>query len=483
MLMVFWIILSVLSLWKCRNVVVLSWAFFFPEVEVFSRVEVVMYSFCAPKDCQSVTALLWPKGPRAQCAVFPTTALLGGGGPALGSLHLDRKLTTSWWLLPVKYPYSPSRGPDMSEITAPVMLMDGEKTDLVTWHCTLKPWSRHCAYARKRKTSIFLPAFLAVRYFRQQESAAPFCICFIFPARLEVQWRDSHLFTSRLGCLLFYLLPFACADMYSYIESNTAFSAPFLWIGDSSAWFLYQEGCHFWSMFMNHRWWGEDSKEASLCGCFCAFACLFPEVEEQGAEQDPQPDPTWLPLFMTWGLVISFPVKAHVRASFFLADVSFCHTVIHQAVLLCICRTFRRGSGISSLWRVLSFPAHHINNWLGIWDSISGFTFSSRNIIFADNLSAGQNLSVALFGLMDDFLRLVLQGWALLPPETAKAIWVTNGLHTQAAQELFDANIVGLFLFIMLCTSYSGTVGFPSPDHNGHVNLLRSTYLTSVFPG
>lgn len=114
--------------------------------------------------------------------------------------------------------------------------------------------------------------------------------------------------------------------------------------------------------FMNHRWWGEDSKKASLWGCFRAFACLFPEVQEQGAEQDPQPDPIWLPLFMTWGLVISFPVKAHVRASLYLADVSFYHTGIQQAALLCLCRTFRRGSGISSLWRVLSFPAHHIKD-------------------------------------------------------------------------------------------------------------------------
>lgn len=58
--------------------------------------------------------------------------LLGGSRPALGLLYLDRELTTSWWLLPVKYPHSPSLGPDMSEITASVMLTDGENTDLVT---------------------------------------------------------------------------------------------------------------------------------------------------------------------------------------------------------------------------------------------------------------------------------------------------------------------------------------------------------------
>lgn len=125
--------------------------------------------------------------------------------------------------------------------------------------------------------------------------------------------------------------------------------------------------------------------------------------------------------------------------------------------------------------------------WLGIWDSIFGFTFSSRNIIFADNLSAGQNLSVDLPGLMDDFLRLVLQGRLLSSAssrDTAEAIWITNGLHTQAAQELFDTNILWMFfLLIMPSTSYPGAVGFPSPGHNGHMNLLGTTYLTSVFPG
>lgn len=118
----------------------------------------------------------------------------------------------------------------------------------------------------------------------------------------------------------------------------------------------------------------------------------------------------------------------HVRASLFLADVSSCHAEILPPTLLCLHKTFRRWSGTSSLRRVLSFPADHNKAAisLGIWASSFGSPFFHRNIIFADNLSSGQNLSITLPGLMDDFLELVLQGSLLSAAssrDAAEAVW------------------------------------------------------------
>lgn len=76
--------------------------------------------------------------------------------------------------------------------------------------------------------------------------------------------------------------------------------------------------------------------------CSCAAACSPPEGQKQGAEQDAQSDPIWLPLYVTWGLVILFPVRAHVRASLLLADVSFRHTETQPPALLCLHRTSRK---------------------------------------------------------------------------------------------------------------------------------------------
>lgn len=53
---------------------------------------------------------------------------------------------------------------------------------------------------------------------------------------------------------------------------------------------------------------------------------------------------------------------------------------------------------------MLSFPADHKDA------SILGSTSFARDITFADNLSSGQNLSITLTRLIDDFLELVLQG-------------------------------------------------------------------------
>lgn len=121
---------------------------------------------------------------------------------------------------------------------------------------------------------------------------------------------------------------------------------------------------------------------------------------------------------------------AHIRASLFLADVSSCHAEILPPTLLCLHRVFRR-SGTSSLRGVLSFPPNNKKDaiWLGIRASIfcSTSVFLAGTLFFADNPSFGQNLSLTLRGLIDDFLELVLQGSLLNAAssrDSAKAIWV-----------------------------------------------------------
>lgn len=163
------------------------------------------------------------------------------------------------------------------------------------------------------------------------------------------------------------------------------------------------------------------------------FSCSFPDTS-CGAEAGCWAHSLWphVAVFVydlgVSNFVSSQNCLAHVRASLFLADVSSCHAEILPPTLLCLHRTFRRRSGTSSLWRVLSFPADHNKDaiWLVIQAPIFCSTFFGRNIIFADNLSSGQNLSVTLLGMIDDFLELVLQGSLLNAAssrDSAEAVW------------------------------------------------------------
>lgn len=90
--------------------------------------------------------------------------------------------------------------------------------------------------------------------------------------------------------------------------------------------------------------------------CSLAVSQTPPVGQKQGAGQHPQSDPMWLSSFMTWGLVIFFPVRAYVRASLFLSDVSSCHAETLPPILLHLHRSFRGKSRTFILRRMLSFP-------------------------------------------------------------------------------------------------------------------------------
>lgn len=164
---------------------------------------------------------------------------------------------------------------------------------------------------QKIKSSIFLPTFFAVRYFRQQEPGAPLSMCFITPLWFEGDWRGSHLFTSHLSCLLLYLLP--CIQVCTPSLRVVLLTVPsLLWIDSSVARILYWGG--WWESLVkvlhSHVMWRRKQESISLqvFGPF-AHSQTCPVGPEQGARQGPHSDPMGMSLLITWLWVTSFPVR------------------------------------------------------------------------------------------------------------------------------------------------------------------------------
>lgn len=340
---------------------------------------------------------------------------------------------------------------------------------------------------QKIKSSIFLPTFLAVRYFRQQEPGAPLSMCFITPLWFEVDWRGSHLFASHPSCLLFYLLP--SIQMCTPSLRVVLLTVPsFLWIDSSIAQVLYWGG---WEFFAT----GDVEKEAGKhLSAGVLLSSSFPDTSREAgagcwAGSSLWPHGAGFAYYLGVShLISSQNCLAHIRTHLFLSGMSSWHAEM-SSNMLCLHRTFGRRSGTCSLHRASSFPAEHNKAavWLGIQTSIFGSIFVGRSIIFADNLSSGQNLSITLPRLIDDFLELVLQSRLLSTASSrgsARAAWAVNDcVHRQLGSCSVLRFYGCFFLLIMSNSSHPGAVSFPSPCCLGCMNLLETVYLTLTLPG
>lgn len=255
-------------------------------------------------------------------------------------------------------------------------------------------------------------------------------------------------FTLQLSTILFAPLYPA---VYSLTEIVLLIVPSFLWIDTSVAEILYWGRWESLVKALHSQVMWRRKQESISAGVL--LSCSFPDTS-CGARAGSS---LWLHgAVFAYYLGVSHFISsqnclAHVRAHLFLSGVSSWHAEMLPPALLCLHRTFGRRSGTSSLHRVLRLPAEYnkVVVWLGIQTSIFGSIFVGRSIIFADNLSSGQNLSISLPRLIDDFLELALRSRLLSTASSrgpARAAWAVNsGLCTQAAQELQHANILWLF--------------------------------------
>lgn len=299
----------------------------------------------------------------------------------------------SWRLLPVRYPHSPSLGHDTGDITARVTLLAGGNIDPMIWH-SIQLWHPDpdavLVPENKKKPSIFLPAFLAVRYFRWQEPGVPsFCVCFRASPGSEV-FSSSFYFTPQLSITVFASL---YAEVYSLLQSNTAFTALIslnLWF---KLFFFKQEassGGGSWTRGDGEKTSGKHLPAGVLFLCSCLLTSW-------GAEA---------------GCRAGCSVWPHLAA--FVHDLGVSHFVSSQSscksqLAPCWCVILPRWNTTTSiavspqdlqkkvrdiqLVKGVEFPCQAQRGYSLVRHSSLHFWFHfffSGNIIFADNLSSGQ---------------------------------------------------------------------------------------------